>query len=90
MKIYVDKPYYTNYDKIVMNTIVYLLQYKQGGKFMDTKELVLKVLKESGPLRPGEIAEKANIDKKEVDKAIKELKKEDLIESPKRCYYAAK
>jgi len=57
---------------------------------MDTKELVLKVLKESGPLRPGEIAEKANIDKKEVDKAIKELKKEDLIESPKRCYYAAK
>jgi len=58
---------------------------------MDTKELVLKVLKESEePLRPGQIAEKANIDKKEVEKAIKELKKEDLIHSPKRCFYAAK
>jgi len=58
---------------------------------MDTKEIVLKTLKESQePLRPGDIAEKSSIDKKEVDKAIKELKKEDLIISPKRCYYAAK
>lgn len=58
---------------------------------MDTKELVLKVLKEAEePLRAAQIAEKANIDKKEVDKAIKQLKKEELIESPKRCYYTAK
>ncbi|AAM23568.1 MAG: Uncharacterized protein XD49_0429 [Caldanaerobacter subterraneus] len=58
---------------------------------MEVKELVLKTLKESPqPLRPGDIAEKANLDKKEVDKAIKELKKENLIISPKRCYYAAK
>jgi DNA-binding MarR family transcriptional regulator len=58
---------------------------------MEVKELVLKTLKESSePLRPGDIAQKANLDKKEVDKAIKELKKEDLITSPKRCYYAAK
>lgn len=58
---------------------------------MDAKEIVLNVLKESNePLKAGEIAEKANIDKKEVDKAIKELKKEDLITSPKRCYYTVK
>lgn len=58
---------------------------------MDTKELVLSVLKESEePLKKGEIAEKANIDKKEVDKAINALKKEELIVSPKRCYYTAK
>ncbi len=58
---------------------------------MDNKELVLKILKESGePLKSGEIAEKANIDKKEVDKAIKQLKTEELIESPKRCFYAPK
>lgn len=58
---------------------------------MDNKDLVLNILKESSePLKAGEIAEKANIDKKEVDKAIKALKKEELIESPKRCYYAAK
>lgn len=58
---------------------------------MDAKEIVLNVLKKSSePLKAGEIAEKANIEKKEVDKAIKELKKEDLITSPKRCYYTAK
>ncbi|NUU98607.1 MarR family transcriptional regulator [Marinitoga sp. 1154] len=58
---------------------------------MDTIELVVKVLSESKePLKAGEIAEKAGIDKKEVDKAIKKLKKEEKIESPKRCYYIIK
>ena len=58
---------------------------------MDNKELVLKTLKESEkPLKAAEIAEKASIDKKEVDKAIKNLKKEDLIHSPKRCFYTVK
>ncbi|NJE30704.1 HTH domain-containing protein [Thermococcus sp. 18S1] len=52
-------------------------------------ELVFKVLKEAGkPLKSKEIAELAGIDKKEVDKAIKVLKKEGKIVSPKRCYYA--
>ncbi|NJE09802.1 MULTISPECIES: HTH domain-containing protein [Thermococcus] len=52
-------------------------------------ELVFKVLKEAGkPLKSKEIAELAGIDKKEVDKAIKILKKEGKIISPKRCYYA--
>ncbi|MBM7559147.1 HTH domain-containing protein [Marinitoga litoralis] len=58
---------------------------------MDAVELVVKVLSESKePLKSGEIAEKAGIDKKLVDKAIKELKKEEKIESPKRCYYTLK
>lgn len=58
---------------------------------MDNKELVLKTLNESKePLKAKDIAEKINIDKKDVDKAIKQLKKEDLIQSPKRCFYAAK
>ncbi|AMQ17848.1 HTH domain-containing protein [Thermococcus peptonophilus] len=52
-------------------------------------ELVFKVLKEaSRPLKSAEIAELAGLDKKEVDKAIKKLKKEGKIVSPKRCYYA--
>ena len=56
---------------------------------MDHIELVVKTLKEAGePLKAGEIAEKAGIDKKEVDKAIKDLKKEEKIISPKRCYYS--
>ncbi|MGQ9855951.1 MAG: MarR family transcriptional regulator [Fervidobacterium sp.] len=58
---------------------------------MDKKELVFKVLLESDkPLRPGDIAEKANLSKEDVDKAIKELKNEGKIESPKRCFYQAK
>ena len=56
---------------------------------MDINEKVLEVLNNSGePLKGAEIAEKAGIDKKEVDKAIKELKKEDKVISPKRCFYS--
>ncbi|BDU51138.1 HTH domain-containing protein [Haliovirga abyssi] len=58
---------------------------------MDIVELVLKTLDESEePLKGGEIAEKTGIDKKEVDKAIKKLKKEEKIFSPKRCFYSVK
>lgn len=57
---------------------------------MEVMDKVLKVLKESSePLKGGEIAEKSGIDKKEVDKAIKKLKTDGKIESPKRCYYSA-
>ncbi|WP_315115949.1 MarR family transcriptional regulator [uncultured Clostridium sp.] len=57
---------------------------------MEIKDKVLELLKSSEPLKSGEIAEKLGVDKAEVDKAIKALKKEELIESPKRCYYSAK
>ena len=58
---------------------------------MDTKTKVLETLKNSeSPLKGGEIAEISGIEKKEVDKAIKVLKTEGLIESPKRCFYSAK
>lgn len=55
---------------------------------MSAKDTVLKVLSEAGkPLKPGEIANLAGIEQKEVQKAIKELKDEGKIISPKRCYY---
>lgn len=58
---------------------------------MDPKQTVLDTLKNSDkPLKGGEIAELSGVDKKEVDKAIKVLKTEGLIDSPKRCFYAAK
>lgn len=57
---------------------------------MDIKDKVLEILNNSQePLKGGQIAEASGIDKKEVDKAIKELKKEEKIISPKRCFYAA-
>jgi Mn-dependent DtxR family transcriptional regulator len=52
---------------------------------------IIKVMNEAGkPLKSGEIAELAGVDKKEVDKAIKKLKVEEKIFSPKRCYYEVK
>jgi predicted transcriptional regulator len=58
---------------------------------MEIKEIVLKTLKDSKePLKCGEIAEKSGQDKNAVDKAIKVLVKEDLVTSPKRCFYQAK
>ncbi|EOD01071.1 hypothetical protein L21TH_0878 [Caldisalinibacter kiritimatiensis] len=56
---------------------------------MDIMEKVLDVLKTSEEaLKSKEISEIAGIDKKEIDKAIKKLKKEDKVYSPKRCYYS--
>lgn len=58
---------------------------------MDNAAKVLAVFKqESKLLSSKEVAELAALDKKEVDKIIKKLKDQDLLESPKRCYYQAK
>ncbi|MBN1822446.1 MAG: transcriptional regulator [Prolixibacteraceae bacterium] len=56
-----------------------------------SKEKVLQTMKKAGkPLKAGEIAELAGIDKKEVDKAMKELKKDGAIVSPKVCFWEPK
>ena len=58
---------------------------------MGTKELVIKTLKESEkPLKSDEIAAMAGIEKTEVDKVLKVLKKEEKVTSPKVCYYSLK
>jgi DNA-binding Lrp family transcriptional regulator len=57
---------------------------------MDAQEkAVLDVLKKEGkPMRPGDVAEKAGLDKAAVAKIIEKLKKEGKVASPKRCFYA--
>jgi predicted transcriptional regulator len=58
---------------------------------MNSNEKVLKTLSSSNePLKAGDIAEKAGIDKKEVDKSLKALIAESKIISPKRCFYEIK
>ena len=53
------------------------------------KEKVLEAMKKAGkPVRPGDIAKMLGVESKEVSKAIKELKKEGKVISPKRCYYS--
>ena len=54
-------------------------------------EKVLAAMQSAGkPMKAGEIAEAAGIDKKEVDKAMKVLKAEDKIVSPERCFWEPK
>ena len=56
---------------------------------METKDKVLAVMKEAGtPLNAGKIAELSGIDRKEVDRAMKQLKEEGAIVSPVRCKWA--
>lgn len=58
---------------------------------MENQDKVLAVLLENGsPMKSAEIADKAGIEKKEVEKLIKKLKVEEKIFSPKRCFYDVK
>lgn len=55
---------------------------------MEITEKVLNTLREAGePLNSGKIAEISGLDRKEVDKAMKVLKENGSIVSPKRCYW---
>lgn len=55
---------------------------------MDSIDKVLDVMKNAGvPLNAGKIVELSGLTKKDVDKAMKELKEQGLIVSPKRCYW---
>jgi len=58
---------------------------------METKEQVLAAMKQAGaPLNAGKIVELTGLDRKEVDKAMKALKTEGAIVSPKMCYWEPK
>lgn len=53
---------------------------------MEIKDKVLDVMQQAGePLNAGKIAELSGLDRKEVDKAMKQLKDEGAIVSPVRC-----
>lgn len=55
---------------------------------MEPKELVLDTMKKAGkPLNAGKIAEISGLERKEVDKAMKTLKAEGAIVSPKVCFW---
>ena len=53
---------------------------------MKEKDLIIKAMKKAGePLNAGKIAELTGLDRKVVDKAMTEMKKEGSIVSPVRC-----
>lgn len=58
---------------------------------METKDKVLDAMKAAGkPVKAVELAAMIGLDKKEVDKAMKILKTEGAIESPKVCFWQPK
>ena len=53
---------------------------------MDVKNQVLNAMREAGaPVNAGKVAEMTGLDRKVVDKAFADLKKEGAIVSPVRC-----
>lgn len=53
---------------------------------MDIKETILNVMREAGkPVSAGEVEKLSGLDRKDIDKAFKGLKKEEAIVSPVRC-----
>lgn len=51
------------------------------------EEKIIALFKAKGAMKAGEVAAELGLDKKDVDKAIKELVKAGKVESPKRCFY---
>ena len=55
---------------------------------LDQEHIILDVMKKQAkPMKAGDIAEAMGIEKEAVSKAIKELKKKGLVDSPKACFY---
>lgn len=55
---------------------------------MEINDKIIKAFEDAGkPLRPGEAAEMAGLEKKDAEKAIKKLTAEGKLYSPKRCFY---
>ncbi|MCE1189909.1 MAG: MarR family transcriptional regulator [Ignavibacteria bacterium] len=55
---------------------------------METTDKVLAAMKKAAkPMSAGQVAEATGIDRKEIDKAMKVLKTNGQITSPKNCYW---
>lgn len=54
------------------------------------EEQILKAMASGEPMRPGDIAAAAGVDKDAAAKLIKKLAADGKVYSPKRCFYAIK
>ena len=53
---------------------------------MELQDKILALMKQQvAPMTAGEVEKALKVDRKEVDKAFKQLKKEEAIVSPVRC-----
>jgi predicted transcriptional regulator len=57
-----------------------------GGLKMSVKDTVIETMKVAGkPLSAGDVEKLSGLNRKDIDKAFKELKEENAITSPVRC-----
>jgi len=55
---------------------------------METTDKVLEAIKNAGiPVNAGKVVELTGLDRKDVDKAMTQLKNSGAIVSPKRCFW---
>lgn len=72
-------------DAIKMCDRMKILSLKEVD-YMEIKDAVLKAMAEAGaPVSAGEVEKITGFDRKDIDKAFKDLKKEEKIVSPVRC-----
>jgi len=58
---------------------------------MSNYDVVLEYFKKAtAPVNAGAVAEETGVERKEVDKIMKKMKDEEVIVSPKRCYWEYK
>ena len=57
---------------------------------MDESKVLEAMTQSSEPMKTGDIAKVLGVESKVVSAAIKKLKADGKIESPKRCYYQPK
>ena len=82
-------PVFTRIRDFFRNFTPQFYMITKTNKIMEAKEQVLKAMREAGePLNAGKVAELTGLDRKVVDKAFAELKKEGAIVSPVRCKWA--
>jgi DNA replicative helicase MCM subunit Mcm2 (Cdc46/Mcm family) len=79
-------------DRVFLNMKINKYNLKDNiinqGDIMDDKEKVIEAFRNSeDPLNAKKVSELSGVEKKEVDKIMKELKKDETIVSPKRCYW---
>lgn len=58
---------------------------------MDFSKKIIELLEQvNEPMKQADISKELNIDSKDISKAIKDLKEQGKIFSPKRCFYQFK
>jgi len=58
---------------------------------MEHTQMVINEMKKAGKaLKAGELVQLTGLTREEIDKAIKQLKKEEKIVSPKTCFWEPK